>query len=79
MRTSISSLKIGSRNKDFHFVSDLSKSMTEFIRDDYAAVFGRGTRGDPKLKELSHKFRHCSQVRHQLGLFAHEDRHQCRY
>ena len=40
--------------------------MTEFIRDDYAAVFGRGTRGDPKLKELSHKFRYCP-------LFCHQD------
>ena len=53
--------------------------MTEFIRNDYAAVFGRGTRGDPKLKELSDKYRYCPQFRHQLEIFAHGDRHLCQY
>ena len=33
--------------------------MADFIKGDHSAVFGRGTLGAPRLKELSHKFRYC--------------------
>ena len=32
--------------------------MADFIKGDHSAVFGRGTLGEPKLKELSHTFRY---------------------